>query len=94
MNGTISNWLKHAGIAVAIQMIVGVIIGSMALGAVLAVWGYWWKEAGEYSVKHCDAPNRPWADFNPFDERRTRDDRMDLLAPLAAVCLVALIGAL
>lgn len=94
MNGTVKNWLLHGLCAIAIQMVCAFATGSLVYGAVVAFWGYWWKEAGEFSVRHWHAENRPFADFNPFHSLRTHDDRMDLAAVAVAVLIPLIIGSL
>lgn len=87
MNDTLTNWLKHAALALAILMIGGPLFGPMAGATIASVW-FWAKEVGEKS-KDWAAPRRPWSDMNPFDPRWSRDDRLDLAFPLIAVWLVA-----
>lgn len=88
MNGTLTNWLKHAALALIIMTGWGIVFGLPAGAAIASVW-FWAKEAGEKS-KDWDAPRRPWSDLNPFDPRWSRDDRLDLAFPVAAVWLVAI----
>lgn len=93
MNGTWKNWAAHAALGIVIAALFGLAFTPTAGFAVSAA--YWIaKEAGEFSVKHWDAPGRPWADFNPFDKRRTADDRFDLFSGLfgAAVGAAVLAG--
>jgi hypothetical protein len=79
MNGTLANYAKHAALGAVIAILFGAFLGAVAGGVVSAV--YWLaKEAGEFSVKHWDAPGRPLADLWPFHSRRNRDDRLDLLS--------------
>lgn len=93
MNGTWKNWVAHALLGVVIAVMFGFVFTPFAGLAVSAV--YWIaKEAGEFSVKHWDAPGRPWADFNPFDVHRTADDQLDLLSGLMGAALGAAIAAL
>lgn len=91
MNGTVRNWISHALVALAIQLLFGWLTGSLIYGGIVAVWGYWWREAGEFGAKHWDARNRPLSDFNPLHPARTHDDRMDLLFPVVAVLIPLII---
>jgi hypothetical protein len=78
-NGTARNWLLHGALGALIGGGVTLALGPASGALVGAV--YWWaKEAGEFSVKHWDAPGRPLADLWPFHPRRTRDDRLDLFS--------------
>jgi hypothetical protein len=95
MNGSFSNYAKHAALGALIALIFGAFFGALSGGVISAV--YWLaKEAGEFSVKHWDAPGRPLADLWPFHSRRTRDDRLDLLSGWIGAFLgatfVALVG--
>jgi hypothetical protein len=79
MNGTWQNYAKHAALGALIAILFGAVLGALSGLAVSAV--YWLaKEAGEFSVKHWDAPGRPLADVNPWHPLRTRDDRLDLFS--------------
>lgn len=97
MNGTLTNYAKHAALGALIAVLFGAFLGPVAGGVVSAV--YWLaKEAGEFSVKHWDAPGRPFADLWPFHSRRTLDDRLDLLSgfvgALAGAAFVAAVAVL
>lgn len=79
MNGTLENYVKHAALGALIALVFGLAFGAVSGGIISGV--YWWaKEAGEFSVKHWDAPGRPLADLNPWHPLRTPDDRLDLLS--------------
>jgi hypothetical protein len=93
MNGTWKNYAKHAALGLAIAVVFGFALGPVSGFVVSTV--YWMaKEAGEFSVKHWDAPGRPWADLNPFHPLRTTDDRLDLLSGWAGAGVGAAIVAL
>jgi hypothetical protein len=92
MNGTWKNYAKHAGLGVAIALLFGALFGAGAGFWIGLVW-FWAKEAGEFSVKHWDAPGRPLADLNPFHELRTPDDRLDLLSGAAGAVIGGVLAA-
>ncbi len=77
MNGTIRNWLAHAGLGLLLALIFATLFGTASGGAVFGAVYFIAKEAGEFSAKHWDEPGRPLADFNPLHPLRTRDDRLD-----------------
>ena len=90
MNGTWRNWAVHAALAAAIVAAFTSIGLPAIAGALIATAWFWGKETGEKS-KDWSAPRRPWSDFNPADPRWSIDDRLDLLMPVAAATIMALV---
>lgn len=89
MNGTLPNWLKHAALSIGLTLAFGWAFGRVAGGCFATLW-FWRGEAGEKS-KDWDAPRRPRSDWNPFDPRWTRDDRLDLISGVVAAWVTVLV---
>lgn len=88
-NGTFQNYINHAALAAGVTLICA-LLGGPFWGATVASFYFWGKEGGEKCV-NWSAPRRPWSDLNPFDDRWSKDDRLDLASALIGAWLCAII---
>lgn len=82
MNGSLSNYIKHFGLGLLVTGLC-LLLGAGAWGVVVNTVYWWAKEAGEKS-KDWAAPRRPRSDWLPWDDRWSKDDRLDLASGLLA----------
>ena len=87
VNGSWKNWALHAGVSIAL---------SLAFSPVVAIFGFWMKEAGEKSkqleTRSLNLIRATISDYNPMSFRWNNDDRMDLVsAVIPALILLLLI---
>lgn len=89
MGMLILNGLAHAVIALAMQIVVGLLTGNWWAGAALGVGFYWGREKRDHEIKSKDL--RWWRGWTPFEW--DLDGQSDFWWPFATcITLAVLVG--